>query len=88
MALGWVLAKISVRHDNIMYSIAIHMGFNLPVVLNYLISNNETANNLLFGNKLLICGYAIIFAGISYGLIVWYDKAENLGLNLLRPKNK
>lgn len=88
VALGWVLAKISVRHDNIMYSIAIHMGFNLPVVLNYLISNNETANNLLFGNKLLICGYAIIFAAISYGLIVWYDKAENLGLNLLRPKNK
>lgn len=81
IALGWILAKISIRHDNIMYSIAIHVGFNLPTVFNFLISNSSL-NDVLFGNKLLIVVYAIIFGISAYGLFAYYNKAENIGIHL------
>lgn len=83
--LGWILAKISIRHDNIAYSIAIHIGFNLPTLFNYLITNNEFLNDLLFGNKLLIAIYGIVFGLAAYLLAIYYNKIENTGIDL-RPR--
>lgn len=85
VALGFILAKISIRHDNIAYSIAIHIGFNLPTLFNYLISNNKVLNDLLFGNKLLIAIYAIVFGVVAYILAIYYNKLENTGIDL-RPR--
>lgn len=81
VALGWVLAKISIRHDNILYSIALHIGFNLPTILNFAISNSFL-NGILFGSKILIAGYAIVFSIISYLLFAYYNRAENIGIHL------
>ena len=75
---GYILAKISIRHDNILYSIMLHIGFNIPTSLIYLISTNETANDLLFGNKFLIFMYMIIFGGLTYFLTMLYLRKENL----------
>ena len=80
--MGVVLAKISIRHDNIAYSISMHMGFNVFKVIIYYISLNEKLNSLLFGNKLIIFMYAIITGGLLYFLVKTYSKLENLGLNL------
>lgn len=80
IAIGYVLAKISIRHDNIMYSIFIHLGFNFNTVLNYIFYLNPKINELVFGNKILILCYAIIFGTLAYTLVRYYDKLENIGL--------
>lgn len=85
VALGWILAKVSIRHDNIAYSIAIHVGFNLPTLFNYIISNNEALNKALFGNKILIVLYLLVFGIAAYILAIYYNKIENTGIDL-RPR--
>lgn len=85
IAFGWILAKISIRHDNIMYSIALHIGFNLPTLFNYWIMNNEQMNEMLFGSKLLIGLYAAFFGVIAYWLAIYYNDLENTGIDL-KPK--
>lgn len=88
LALGWVLAKISIRHDNILYSIAIHMGFNFPTLLIFIISNNQKLNDLLFGNKLLFIVYSLVsLTGVVY-LLWYYNKVENIGIKFNFLKNK
>lgn len=82
IVLGWVLAKISIRHDNIAYSIAIHSGFNMTVVVNYLISKNELLEKIFFGSRFTIAAYALLFGAAVYALILYYNKSENLGLRL------
>ena len=80
--LGIILAKVSIRHDNIMYSIAIHMGFNFVTVVCYLISTNSKLNDFLFGNKLIIFMYLIIFSLISYVFYRIYLKNENIDFEI------
>lgn len=80
IAMGYVLAKISIRHDNILHSIALHIGFNLPSVLCYILMMNETANEILFGNKLMILLYLIVFTGITILIVRKYYEIENLEL--------
>lgn len=82
LLLGWVLAKISIRHDNILYSIVIHIGFNFPTLLNFIIVNNQKLNDALFGHKIMFVFYALIFGLCSYVLLCKYNEAENIGLNL------
>lgn len=82
IALGYVLAKISIRHDNIIYSIAIHIGFNLPTLFNYLIVNHEKLNRIFFGNRIVIAGYAILFGTGAYLLMMYFHKLENTGIDL------
>lgn len=88
IALGLILAKISIRHDNIVYSIAIHVGFNFQVLLNYIISNNSVLNKALFGNSLLFIIYGIISATVTVYLVWYYNKVENIGINFNFLKNK
>lgn len=80
IAMGYVLAKISIRHDNILHSIALHIGFNLPSVLCYILMMNETANEILFGNKLMILLYLIVFTGITILIVRKYYEIENIEL--------
>lgn len=82
IALGYIFCKISIRHDNIIYSIAIHVGFNFPTLINYILSNNERLNAIFFGSKILIVCYGLVFGAIAYGLLVYYNKSENIGLKL------
>lgn len=78
LAFGLVLAKISIRHDNILYSIALHIGFNLPTLPNYLIQQNDTLNNVIYANKFLILIYGIISASVAWFIFKYYKKLENL----------
>ena len=80
VAMGYVLAKISIRHDNILHSIAIHIGFNLTSVVCYLVMMNETANEILFGNKLMILLYFIVFSGLTVLVVRKYCGLENIEL--------
>lgn len=78
VAMGYILAKISIRHDNILHSIAIHIGFNLTSVVCYLIMMNETANEVMFGNKLMILLYFIVFMGLTVLAVRKYCDIENI----------
>lgn len=75
---GIVLAKVSIRHDNIIYSIALHIGFNLPNLFNYLIMNSEKVSKVLYANNFLIIIYGILGAAGAYLLWRFYKKSENL----------
>ncbi len=58
--MGWLLAFVSLKEDNIFYSILLHMGFNLWSVLQLLIRRWDKLENFLFGSSLLIFGYGLL----------------------------
>lgn len=78
LVMGYLLAKVSIRQDNLLYSIAMHIGFNLPSTVNYVILNNEKLYHTLYGNKFLIACYGMTAGCIV--LLLWrqYKKYENL----------
>ncbi|MDE6743839.1 MAG: CPBP family intramembrane metalloprotease [Lachnospiraceae bacterium] len=78
LVMGYLLAKVSIRQDNLLYSIAMHIGFNLPSAVNYVILNNERLYHSLYGNKFLIVCYGMTAGCIV--LLLWrqYKKYENI----------
>lgn len=82
IAIGWILAKISIRHDNILYSMALHVGFNIPSVIFFLISYNEKLNDILFGTKFLIFCYLLIFGGIVFFIVKAYCENQNIEIEI------
>ena len=78
LIIGWVLAKISIRHDNILYSMAIHIGFNFTVLVNFIITGNAKLNSILFGNKFVILMYLLMFGGLAYIIARKYLEMENI----------
>lgn len=75
---GWILAKIAIRHDNILYSLFLHIGFNLPTLFNYIIMKYESLSSVLYANDFLIVCYGIFGAAAAWFLWKYYKKAENL----------
>lgn len=69
--MGVLLAKISLKEDNILYSVIVHASFNLPSVVNILIRQENWSEQLFFGNKILVFFYGLLAFLI---LVVWYQK--------------
>ncbi len=59
-AMGWLLAFVSVKEDNIFYSIIMHMAFNLWTVIQLIIRRIDNLQEFLFGSRILIFGYGLL----------------------------
>ena len=69
--MGLLLANVSIKEDNIAYSIALHIGFNSSVVPIWIINHVPTLEKILFANHLLIAVYG---AAACYGAVKLYKK--------------
>lgn len=67
--MGLLLAWVSIREDNIAYSIALHIGFNVNTIFVSVINRNETWRNLIFGSSFrmaLLGGAAFVLALLAF----------------------
>lgn len=69
--MGLLLANVSIEEDNIVYSIALHIGFNASVVPIWIINHVPALEKILFANHLLIAIYGI---AACYGAVKLYKK--------------
>ncbi len=67
--MGWLLAFVSVKEDNIFYSIILHMAFNFWTVVQLLIRQSDRFSEFLFGSWYLIAGYGLL---AFLGLVAWF----------------
>ena len=58
--LGQILARTSMKEDNIAYGVLLHIGFNSTSIINLFITESDTLNRALFGSKALIALYGVI----------------------------
>lgn len=65
--MGLALAQVSIREDNIAYSIALHVGFNLNVLPVWLINRSPAARELLFDGR----WKAALYGAAAGALAVW-----------------
>lgn len=72
--MGVLLARVSIVEDNITYSIALHIGFNVNVVPIWLINHSEKLKGVLFANDLLIGAYSVIFCLMAIWLLRKYKR--------------
>lgn len=63
--LGYILAKTSMKEDNIAYGVMLHIGFNLTSIVNLLITENKEAAASIFGSKWLILLYGLTGTAVS-----------------------
>ena len=77
--MGILLAWVSIREDDTMYSIALHMGFNLSVVPISIINGKSVWKELVFGSSFrvaLIGAAALLLALAAFkGYLRWADPA-------------
>lgn len=78
LIMGYLLAKVSVRQDNLLYSVAMHVGFNLPSAVNYVILSNEKLCRAFYGSGVFIACYGITAGCVLVLLWKQYKKQENL----------
>lgn len=76
IGIGFLLTKISIREDNILHSIILHAGFNMPAIVIYIINSSPALNEAIFGKTWQIISYGIIFAGLSVLLWRLYNKEK------------
>ncbi len=74
--LGQILAKTSMKEDNIAYGVLLHIGFNSTSIVNLLITESKSLNGIVFGSKALIALYgvlgllaSVVLAGLYTGRI-------------------
>lgn len=65
--MGILLGWVSVKEDNTMYSIALHIGFNASVLPIRLINGTQGLKNLLFGSPFCIA----LWGAAALGLAIW-----------------
>ena len=70
--LGQILAKTSMKEDNIAYGVLLHIGFNSTSIINLFITESETLNRALFGSKALIALYGVVGLLVSVVLAGLY----------------
>ena len=73
---GYILGTVSVKKDNIIYAVAIHMGFNFPSLVNAVILRTGAGENFFFQSPVLIAMYGLIAAGVVYLLYRQYKTEE------------
>lgn len=77
LAMGYLLTKVTIHEDNLIYAIAMHVGFNLPSVVNFLILQSESSKTFIYGSNLLIALYGMIGFAIAVLLGRLYYQKEN-----------
>lgn len=75
--MGIFLGRLAMRKDNILYSICVHIGFNLPSVLIAAVMPAVPGGSLFFGSKLLVLCYGL--AGCVFGRFLWLDMRKEIG---------
>ena len=70
-AMGLLLAKVSMEEDNIAYSVALHICFNVNVIPVWIINHVPALEKILFASDILIALYGI---GACYGAVQLYKK--------------
>ncbi len=86
--LGQILAKTSMKEDNIAYGVILHIGFNATSVVNYFITDDPVKKELFFGSKALIAVYGILGLVISLFLAAVYTGRLDLKLLWRRVAGK
>lgn len=76
--MGILLAWVSIREDNIAYSIALHIGFNVSVVPIKLINENEAWKSVVFGDSLRIALLGVAALGLGLLAFERYRREELL----------
>ncbi len=87
--MGWLLAFVSVKEDNIYYSIIMHMAFNVWTVVQLIIRQFDGLYTVLFGSKMIIFIYGLLafvcmFAWIKMNPVFvekiqdWLQKQERI----------
>ena len=74
--MGVMLARVAVKEDNIIYSMILHVGFNLNVLPVWIINNNPGLRSVLFGNNWLIALYGAVAAAAAVWLYRRYRREE------------
>lgn len=74
--LGYILAVVAVKKDNILYSVCIHFGFNFPSLVNALVEALGLGNSYFFQSKLLVLVYGVIAGSGVYLLYRQYKTEE------------
>lgn len=69
--MGVFLAALAMKKDNILYSVCVHVGFNLPSVLIAAIQAAGLGGDLFFRNRLFIVLYGLI--GGAVGRLLWLE---------------
>lgn len=70
LLMGLILAKVSIAEDNITYSIALHIGFNMNVLPIWLVNHQETLRGILFANHFLIA----LYGALALAMGIWFWK--------------
>ena len=60
LLMGLVLSWVAMREDNILYSIFMHMGFNLLSAVVWLVNSTAGGAGLFFSGKWLVAAYGLI----------------------------
>ncbi len=76
--MGAILAWVSVREDNICYGILLHIGFNLPSMVNWLIRASVPASQVLFEGWWMILAYGIAGGLVSVLIYRWYFRYSGI----------
>lgn len=76
--MGVLLSWVSVREDNIFYGILLHMGFNMPAAVTWLIRSVPRFSSVFYAGKVLIVCYGLIGALACLLLLQRYKKEERL----------
>lgn len=76
--MGLLLTKVSMKEDNIAYSIALHIGFNASVVPIWIVNHVPALERVLFANHVLIAIYGIAACYGAVHLLKKYRKETNL----------
>ena len=77
--MGLVLCRVSIEEDNIFYGIMVHIGFNLPSAITWLISSVPALSQGFYRGKLLIAGYGLVGGLMSLLLARAYRKKRTEG---------
>lgn len=77
LAMGYLLTKVTIHEDNLIYAIVMHVGFNLPSVINFFILQSDNSKSFIYGSNLLIALYGMIGFAIAVLLGRQYYQKEN-----------
>lgn len=76
--MGYLLAVLAIKKDNILYSICLHMGFNFPSLITVMADALGKGDSFIFQSPLLVFVYGVIAACGVYLLYRGYRSEEDV----------
>lgn len=73
---GYILGAVSVKKDNILYAVCLHMGFNFPSLVNAVILRAGMGESFFFQSPALIAMYGVIAGSLVWLLYRQYKTEE------------